>query len=49
MYTPASEAGVPIEAVAVLARHKSLHFAQKYARHAGQLRRAPSRNPAVAI
>ena len=44
MYTPASEAGVPIEAVAVLARHKSLTVAQKYARHAGQLRRAPSRN-----
>ena len=49
MYTAASEAGVPIEAVAALARHKSLNAAQKYARHADQLRRAPSRNPAVAI
>lgn len=49
MYTAASEAGVPIEAVAALARHKSLNVAQKYARHADQLRRAPSRNPAVAI
>ena len=34
MYTAASEAGVAIEAVAALARHKSLHVAQKYARHA---------------
>ena len=49
MYTAASEAGVPIEAVAALARHKSLHVAQKYARHADQLRRAPSKNPALAI
>jgi len=29
MYTAASEAGVAIEAVAALARHKSLHVAQK--------------------
>jgi hypothetical protein len=49
MYTAASEAGVAIEAVAALARHKSLHVAQKYARQADQLRRAPSRNPALAI
>ena len=49
MYTAASDAGVPIEAVAALARHKSLHVAQKYARHADQLRRAPSKNPALAI
>jgi integrase len=49
MYTAASEAGVPIEAVAALARHKSLNVAQKYARHADQLRRAPSRNPTIAI
>jgi hypothetical protein len=42
MYTAASEAGVPIEAVAALARHKSLNVAQKYARHADQLRRSPS-------
>jgi hypothetical protein len=49
MYKAASEAGVPIEAVAALARHKSLNVAQNYARHADQLRRAPSRNPAVPI
>ena len=49
MYTAASEAGVSIEAVAALARHKSLHVAQRYARHADQLRRAPSKNPALAI
>jgi integrase len=49
MYTAASEAGVAIEAVAALARHKSLHVAQKYARKADQLKRAPSKNPAVAI
>ena len=49
MYVAASEAGVPIEAVAALARHKSLNVAQKYARRADQLRRAPSKNAAVAI
>ena len=49
LYVACSEAGVPIEAVAALARHKSLHVAQKYARHADQLRRAPSKNTAVAI
>jgi hypothetical protein len=49
MYTAASEAGVAIEAVAALARHKWLHVAQKYARNADQLKRAPSRNPALAI
>jgi hypothetical protein len=49
MYTAASEAGVSIEAVAALARHKSLRVAQKNARHADQLRRAPSKNPALAI
>ena len=43
MYTTASEAGIAIEAVvAALARHKSLHVAQKYARKADQLKRAPS-------
>jgi hypothetical protein len=35
MYTAASEAGVPIEAVTAVARHKSLNVARKYARHAG--------------
>jgi hypothetical protein len=49
MYTAASEAGVAIEAVAALARHKSLNVAQKYAKQADQLRRAPSKNPALAI
>jgi integrase len=34
MYTAASEAGIPIEAVAALARHKSLNVAPKYARKA---------------
>jgi hypothetical protein len=49
MYTAASEAGVDIDAVAALARHKSLNVAQKYARNADQLKRAPSKNPALAI
>jgi len=49
MYTAASEAGIAIEAVAALARHKSLNVAQKYARKADQLKRAPSKNPALAI
>jgi integrase len=49
MYTAASEAGIAIEAVAALARHKSLHVAQRYARNADQLKRAPSKNPALAI
>jgi hypothetical protein len=49
MYTAASEAGVAIEAVAALARHKSLNVAQEYAKQADQLRRAPSKNPALAI
>ena len=49
MYTAASEAGVAIEAVAALARHKSLNVAQKYARNADQLERAPSKNKALAI
>jgi hypothetical protein len=49
MYTAASEAGVAIEAVAALARHKSLNVAQKYAKQADQLRPAPSKNPALAI
>ena len=40
MYTAASEAGVAIDAVASLARHKSLNVAQKYARNADQLKRA---------
>ena len=49
MYTAASEAGIAIEAVAALARHKSLNVAQEYARNADQLKRAPSKNPALAI
>jgi hypothetical protein len=49
MYTAASEAGVAIDAVATLARHTSLNVAQKYARNADQLKRAPSKNPALAI
>jgi hypothetical protein len=49
MHTAASEAGVAVEAVAALARHKSLHVAQKYARNADQLKRALSKNPALAI
>jgi hypothetical protein len=49
-YTSASEAGVvAIEAVAELARHKSLHVAHKYARQADQLKRAPSKNPVLQI
>jgi hypothetical protein len=34
MYRAASEAGIAIEAVAALARHKSLNVAQKYSRKA---------------
>jgi len=49
MYTAASEAGIAIEAVAAQARHKSLNVAQKYARRADQLKRAPSKNPALAV
>jgi hypothetical protein len=49
MYTAASEAGIAIEAVAALARHKSLNVAQKYARKADLLKRAASKNPALAI
>jgi galactitol-specific phosphotransferase system IIB component len=49
LYVSASEAGVAIEAVASLARHKSLNVAQRYARKADQLRRAPSKNPALQI
>jgi hypothetical protein len=49
MYTAASEAGIAIEAVAALARNKSLNVAQKYARRADQLKRAPSKNPALEI
>jgi len=37
-----------IEAVASLARHKSLNIAQKYARKTERLKRAPSKNPALA-
>jgi len=40
---------IAIDAVAALARHKSLNVAQKYARKADQLKRAPSKNPALAI
>jgi hypothetical protein len=43
MYTAASEA------VAAHARHNSINVAQKYARKADQLKRAPSKNPALAI
>jgi len=42
-------AGVAFEAVAALARRKSLNVAQKYARKADQLKPASSRNPALAI
>ena len=42
-------ARVAIEAVAALARRKSLNVAQKYARKADQLKRAPSMNPALSI
>jgi hypothetical protein len=49
MYTAAAEAGIAIEAVAALDRHKSLNVAQKYARKADQLKHAPSKNPALAI
>jgi hypothetical protein len=49
MYTAASEAGIAIDAVAALARHKSLNVALKYTRKADQMKRAPSRNPALAI
>jgi hypothetical protein len=49
MYAAASEASIAIEAVAALARHKSLNVAQKYARKADQLKRAPSKNPALSI
>jgi len=38
LYTAASEAGIAIEAVAALARDKSLNVAQEYARRADQLR-----------
>jgi hypothetical protein len=49
MYTAASEAGIAIETVAALARHKSLNVAEKYARQGDQLKRAPSKNSALAI
>jgi hypothetical protein len=49
MYTGASEAGIATEAVAALARHKSLTVAQKYARRADQLKRAPLKNPVLAV
>jgi hypothetical protein len=42
-----SRAGATIEAVATLARHKSLNVAQKYARRADQLKREPSKNSAL--
>jgi hypothetical protein len=48
VYTAASEAGIAIEAVAALARHKSLNVAQKYARNADRLKHAPPKNPALA-
>jgi hypothetical protein len=47
MYTATSEAGVAIEAVAALARYKSLNVAQKYARKADQLGRAPVEEPGL--
>ena len=37
MYTAVCEAGIAIEAVAALARHKSLNVAQKFARRADQI------------
>jgi len=48
-YTAAAEAGIAIESVAALARHESLNVAQKYTRKADQLKRAPSKNPVLAI
>ena len=52
MYTAASEAGIAIEAVAALARDKSLNVAQEYARRADQLRtfgeRVPQADPCTA-
>jgi hypothetical protein len=47
MYTAKSETGIAIEAVAGLARHKSRNVAQKFARKADQLERAPSKNLAL--
>jgi hypothetical protein len=38
LYTAPPEAGIAIEAVAALARHKLLNMAQEYARRADQLR-----------
>jgi len=38
MYTAPSEAGIAMEAVATLARHKSLNVVQKYTRRADQTR-----------
>jgi hypothetical protein len=49
MDTAASKAGIAIDPVAALARHKSLKVAQKYARKVDQFKRAPSKNPALAI
>ena len=43
MYTVASEAGIAIEAVAALARHKSVSVTQKY------VRKADWKTPALAL
>jgi len=48
-YTAAAEAGVPVDAVAALARHRSLTIATRYARQANLLRRAPSKHPELAL
>jgi len=45
----AAEAGVPIHDIAAHARHRSLTVAVSYARKADLVRRAPSKNPALAI
>ena len=47
MYTAASEAGIAIEAVAALARHKSLNVAQTYARQAGPAEARAVEEPGV--
>lgn len=43
------EAGMSASEAGVVARNKSLHVAQRHARQAYQLKRAPSRNKALRI
>jgi len=49
LYVAGAEAGVALESIAGLARHRGLGIAQRYSRKADQLRRAPSLNPALQI